>query len=216
MIRDNKNTHDTSDDEDYDEDEDEDLGYEGYLEDEAFDDDLDSNDFDGVLEDDAGANDHLVEAMMNDLGVVSLCYFHLYFSTAGQRPLFADELLHSEVQHQLSRVCKRLCCPEYGISVSSDHAHILCRLHPEVSLDDLVKRFKSDTQEWLLERQPEMGPRIWQENYGGCSVSGSEVGKMRRYLDEEPERHQLESYEDEFRRLCAELGIEIEEPDCWQ
>ena len=57
---------------------------------------------DGVFaEDDDDSNEYLVEAMMNDLGPVSLCYFHLYFSTVAQRPLFAEEERRSELQHEL-------------------------------------------------------------------------------------------------------------------
>jgi len=180
------------------------------------DDDLEDDYLGNTFAGDNPAHDDLTEDFMNDLGSVSLSFLHLYFSTAAQRPLFDDVELQSEVQHELARVCKRLCCPEYGISVGVDHAHIVCRLHPELSFDGLIKRLKGDTQEWLLRRAPELGPTIWQESYGGYSVGGEDIGELRHYLEEESQRHTIESYEDEFRRLCAENGIEIEEPDCWQ
>lgn len=182
----------------------------------ADDDDFDDDYLGGTYAGDDPETDALIEDVMNDLGSVSLCYYHIYFSTAAQRPLFADAELQGEVQHELARVCKRLCCPEYGISVGVDHAHVVCRLHPELSFDELVNRLKGDTQKWLLGRAPEMGPTIWQESYGGYSVGGEDIGEVRHYLAEESQRHLIESYEDEFRRLCAENGIEIEEPDCWQ
>ncbi len=196
-----------------DDDQDDDLRGDDFLGDEDLRDDFPDGSFDDGDDD---SNEYLVEAMMNDLGPVSLCYFHFFFSTSGQRPLFEDEELRSNVQHELARVCKRLCCPEQGISVGSDHAHVLCRVHPELSIDDLLKRLKGDSQAWILGQRPELGPVIWQAEYGGCSVGGSEIGEVRRYLEEEPQRHKLESYEDEFRRLCAENGIEIVDPDCWE
>jgi putative transposase len=206
MIDDEKNNDDEQDDEDLVAN---DLG-------DADDEELDDDYLGTYAGDDDPETDALVDDMMNDRGSVSLCFFHIYFSTAAQRPLFDDAELQSEVQHELARVCKRLCCPEYGISVGVDHAHVVCRLHPELSFDGLVNRLKGDSQAWLLGRAPELGPVIWQKSYGGYSVGGEDIGALRHYLEEETQRHTIESYEDEFRRLCAENEIEIEEPDCWQ
>jgi putative transposase len=189
--------------------------------------DFDDDETDADLDDDEGylddmfaerhaEHDAMVDDLLNDRGVISLCFFHLYFSTTGQQPLFDDEAIRGEVQHELERVCKRTCCPAFEIAVGREHAHLVCRLHPELSLDGLVTRFKSDTQAYLNTHHPELGENIWQESYGGYTVDGPGVSELREYLTGEANRHLLETYEDEFRRLCAENGIDIEEPDCWQ
>ena len=185
--------------------------------DEIADDDLtDEGYLDDMFADRDSANDDLVDDFMNDRATISLCYFHLYFSTAGQEPLLEDDSLRAELHEELERICDALRCKPLAIGGWHDHVHVVINLHPDLSLDGFVNRLKDDSAAWLRCQAPELGAKIWQESYGGCTVDGPGVGDLREYLADEPNRHALETYEDEFRRLCAENEIDIEEPECWE
>ncbi len=160
--------------------------------------------------------DGMVDDFMNDRASISLCYMHLYFSTARQEPLLEDDSLRAELHQEMNRICESLRCKPLAIGGWHDHVHVVINLSPELSVDGFVNRLKDESAAWLRCNSPELGATIWQESYGGCTVDGPGVGDLREYLDEEPSRHAIESYEDEFRRLCAENEIEIEEPDCWE
>jgi hypothetical protein len=83
-------------------------------------------------------------------------------------------------------------------------------------IDELVNRLQGDTQAWLLQHSLKLGPRIWQESYGGYAVGGEDLGEVRHNHAEELQRHAIQSDEAEFRRLCAENDIGIEVLACWQ
>ena len=55
----------------------------------------------------------------------------------------------------------------------------------------------------------------WQQGYGVFSVSYSHLGKVERYIANQDVHHATRSYQDEFRLLCEQHGIEIDERYVW-
>ncbi len=60
-----------------------------------------------------------------------------------------------------------------------------------------------------------IGNFYWQTGYGAFSVSPSHVEALTHYIANQEEHHRKESFQDEFRRLCAKYGIEIDERYVW-
>jgi putative transposase len=55
----------------------------------------------------------------------------------------------------------------------------------------------------------------WQAGYGAFSVSPAHVPALIEYIKNQPEHHRQESFQDEFRRICAKYGVEIDERYVW-
>jgi hypothetical protein len=55
----------------------------------------------------------------------------------------------------------------------------------------------------------------WQRGYGAFSIGQSQVPAVSRYIRDQKEHHQENSYEDEFRALCRKYDVEFDERYCW-
>ena len=55
----------------------------------------------------------------------------------------------------------------------------------------------------------------WQAGYGAFSVSQTKLKVVRRYIRNQPEHHQVETFQDELRRWLREYGIEFDERYVW-
>jgi hypothetical protein len=51
----------------------------------------------------------------------------------------------------------------------------------------------------------------WQEGYGAFSVSASQVPVVKRYIENQEERHRKRNFEEEFVVLLRSCGIEYDE-----
>jgi hypothetical protein len=62
---------------------------------------------------------------------------------------------------------------------------------------------------------PDLSAFSWQNGYGAFSLSPAHVEAVKDYIARQWEHHHAETYQDEFRRLCAKYGLEIDERYCW-
>jgi REP element-mobilizing transposase RayT len=114
----------------------------------------------------------------------------------------------------LSGICKNQNSPAIIVGGAEDHVHLLCRLGKTIDIAKLVLNLKKDSSEWA---KAELGLSnfYWQTGYGAFSVSPAHVEALTRYIANQEEHHRKESFKDEFRRLCAKYGVEIDERYVW-
>jgi REP element-mobilizing transposase RayT len=76
---------------------------------------------------------------------------------------------------------------------TSDHVHLLVKLHPAVSLSVIVGEIKGYTSYVIANQiRPELGFR-WEGGYGAFSISSWDLPKIIKYLDNQKEYHQQNS-----------------------
>lgn len=92
-----------------------------------------------------------------------------------------------------------------------DHIHIFCDLHPSLSLSSLVKDIKIATNLWM--KQSGSFPEFvgWQEGYGAFTYSIREKDMIINHIKNQKEHHKNETFEDEYKKLLIEHGIEFDE-----
>jgi putative transposase len=80
-----------------------------------------------------------------------------------------------------------------------------------------VRDLKRAPSRWAKETVGGVAEFAWQHGYGGFSISRSHVEALIEYIANQWEHHHHpgETYQDEFRRLCAKYGLEIDERYCW-
>jgi putative transposase len=143
-------------------------------------------------------------------------YVHLVFSTKLRAPYLADHSFRCRMFEYVGGTCGQLECPVIKVGGAEDHIHILCRLGKVVAVADLVRDIKRASSRWAKETDGGVPAFAWQAGYGAFSLSPSHVGGVIEYIARQWEHHHPgESYEDEFRRLCAKYGLEIDERYCW-
>jgi putative transposase len=143
---------------------------------------------------------------------IACVYIHAVFSTCERAPFLSETGLRSEVHAFLGGVSKKLECPALTINGVEDHVHMLVRMSRTISVADWIKEVKRVSSIFAKER---MGGFAWQAGYGAFSVDPMSLERVRAYIGNQEEHHRKVSFQDEFRRLLTEHGIEWDERYVW-
>ncbi|HSH10020.1 MAG TPA: transposase [Oceanipulchritudo sp.] len=140
----------------------------------------------------------------------------LVFSTHHRLPLLADVSQRNELHRYMHGICRSLGSPATRINGPADHVHVLCALGKQRCVSDLVRDLKSCSSRWFSDRFPQAADFHWQKGYGAFAVSPSAVSEVVRYIEKQEEHHRVFSYKDEFRKLCVDAGVVIDERYVWE
>jgi len=100
----------------------------------------------------------------------------------------------------------------YRINGMPDHIHILVSLHSTIALADFVKTLKTSTNSWLKVNNDKF-PKFqsWGKKYAAFSVRYQEKDIVINYIKNQQKHHRQESFQEEYRRLITESGVDIDE-----
>lgn len=93
-----------------------------------------------------------------------------------------------------------------------DHIHILVSIHATIALSDFVKELKTSTNAWIKankEKFPNF--KSWGEKYAAFTIRYQEKDIVIEYIKNQREHHKHETFQEEYRKLIIENGIDIEE-----
>ena len=96
----------------------------------------------------------------------------------------------------------------------TDHMHLLASIG-RIAISELIGDIKRDSSSWIKEQDPRFAQFYWQRGYGAFSIGQSQVPAVSKYIRDQKEHHRTQSYQDEFRSLCAKYEVEIDERFCW-
>jgi len=108
-------------------------------------------------------------------------------------------------------IFKNKKCFLYKIGGTENHIHLISDLHPSIPLADLIKDIKLATSEWIKEKGIYRNFDGWQDGYGAFTYSIKEKMSLIKYVENQKEHHKKETFEEEFKRLLEEHGIEFDE-----
>ena len=141
-------------------------------------------------------------------------YIHLVFSTKYRLPLIDNEIEQS-LHSYLGGICKTLECTPVQIGGYVDHVHVLCVLSKKLTLIKLLEVLKSHSSKWIKTKGEKYKNFYWQDGYGAFSISEEDVANVVRYISHQHEHHHKKSFQEEYRELLRELGIEWDERYVW-
>ena len=100
----------------------------------------------------------------------------------------------------------------YRINGMPDHIHILVSIHATIALSDFVKELKTSTNAWIKANK-EKFPKFksWGEKYAAFTIRYQEKDIVIEYIKNQREHHKHETFQEEYRKLITENGIDIEE-----
>jgi REP element-mobilizing transposase RayT len=145
---------------------------------------------------------------------LSQVYVHLIFSTKERVPCLTSAV-QPHLHAYMAQVLNNLGCPALRVGGTRDHIHALFTLHKNLSAADLVEAVKIPTSRWLKTQGPSLKRFHWQSGYSAFSVSHSQVGRVRTYIDGQKGHHAEEGYQDEFRRFLERYRVEYDERYVW-
>ena len=137
---------------------------------------------------------------------------HAIWSTKERRPLISDDV-RAGLHGYLAGILKNLESPALIINSVTDHIHILCQLSKNIAACKLIEEAKKSSSKWMKENGA--GEFAWQSGYGVFSVSQSNVGAVREYIEGQPQHHKKRDFKDEFREFCKKYDIALDERYVW-
>ncbi len=140
---------------------------------------------------------------------------HAVFATKDRREMISDEL-RPRLHEYIGGIARSESCALLAAGGMPDHDHLLFKVHPSISVADLLRTVKSRSSGWIHQTFPDMRDFAWQNGYGGFSVSESSVPDVRRYLDNQAEHHRSMTFQEEFIALLKKHGIEYDPRYVWE
>jgi putative transposase len=140
-------------------------------------------------------------------------YFHFVFSTKDRRRCIND-VWESRLHSYLGGIIRNLGGVAKSIGGDSDHVHILASLKAMHCVAEVLRTLKANSSGWVHKK---MGIRSfdWQNGYGAFTVGKSELGALKEYNEQQKEHHRRKTFQEEYRELLREYGIEFDERYLW-
>ncbi len=108
-------------------------------------------------------------------------------------------------------IIKKKGCLLYRINGVEDHLHIVCEIHPSISVADFMRDIKTSSSKWMKESGLFPGFRGWSAGYGIFSYAKSDRNTVINYVIKQKEHHRRVDPREEFRRLLDEFGVTYDE-----
>ncbi len=143
---------------------------------------------------------------------LSAVYVHAVFSTLNRNPYLADPELRGRLHGYLVVTSKALGCPTIMVGGVADHVHILAILGRTTNQADWIRDLKRASSKWMKTQMPEFA---WQAGYGMFSVGSGQVDAVKTYIEGQEEHHRKVTFQDEYRAMLNEVGIEWDERYVW-
>ncbi len=146
---------------------------------------------------------------------LSRALIHTVFSTKDRFPFLANHDLRGEMHAYVGGIAKKLDCEPIRIGGIADHVHLLTTLSRTISIADFVKEVKRVSSIWIKERGGLQSKFRWQSGYGVFSVSPLDVDRLVCYIENQEAHHERTGFQDEYRALLREHGVDLEERYLW-
>ena len=78
-------------------------------------------------------------------------------------------------------------------------------MRPVQSLSDLMQDIKGSSSKWINEKKFIRHKFEWQEGYGAFSYSRSQIGNVMRYIENQENHHQKETFITEYKNFLQKF-----------
>jgi REP element-mobilizing transposase RayT len=134
---------------------------------------------------------------------------HIVYSTKNRRKTL-NKQVRTQLYSVIGQILKDHKCKPILINGVEDHLHILCEIHPTISISNLIKAIKIESSKYLKSKFPTSGFEGWQESYGIFSFDKSRQDGLCKYVLNQEEHHKQLSSSDELKGLLIEHEIEYD------
>lgn len=139
--------------------------------------------------------------------------FHIVFSTKDRIPFIKSDL-EERLYEYIGGTIRGLGAICLEIGGVEDHIHILVKLKPTLNISKFLEKLKPSVTKWA---RSIIHPKFeWQDGYGAFSIGESQIPAVRKYIRNQKEHHKKQSFEDEFKSMLTQAGIEFDEKYLWR
>jgi putative transposase len=140
---------------------------------------------------------------------------HVVFSTKDRVPLLHKSLCQELYPYLATTVRELERCECYRVNGVEDHVHLAVRQARTMTIAKLVEKVKVSSSKWIKGQGKELEAFAWQGGYFAGSVNYQDIDKLLAYIDGQEEHHRRVGFQEEYRALLHENGIEFDERYVW-
>jgi putative transposase len=116
-----------------------------------------------------------------------------------------------EVLGVIGNLINETGCKTIIVNGVEDHIHCFLGLKPTVSISELMKTVKAKSSKYINDNKLILNRFEWQEGYGVFSYSQSHIDKVYKYIANQEEHHQKESFKEEYIQFLDKFEIPYDE-----
>jgi putative transposase len=136
-------------------------------------------------------------------------WVHAVWGTKNREPVLKHDILKKVCQHILDNAKK------HGIFIDringhDDHIHVLMLLKPEFGISKQMQLLKGESSNWANKTGLTKDRLCWADKYFAASVSDNKIDFVRKYIDNQQQHHQKETFAEEYRIFLNSLGYSEE------
>ena len=146
-------------------------------------------------------------------------YHQIYLQTVyavKYRQAVLDKTWRSKVQGVIGNLINETGCKTIIVNAVEDHLHCFLGLRPIVSVSNLMKTVKAKSYKYINDHKMTKERFEWQDGYGVFSYRQRDVDQIYKYIQNQEEHHQKESFREEYQDLLKEFEIGYEEQYIFQ
>ena len=102
-------------------------------------------------------------------------------------------------------------CKMLIVNGVEDHVHCFLSLKPVVSVSELMKTVKAKSSKFINDHNLTSERFEWQEGYGAFSYSQSHVDTVFKYIKNQEEHHQKQTFKNEYLGLLQKFQVDYDE-----
>jgi putative transposase len=95
-----------------------------------------------------------------------------------------------------------------AIHCMPDHPHIFVGYKPTISIPDLIKEIKVESNEFINDLKWTPRRFSWQEGYGAFSYSLSAIDDLIKYIKNQEQHHRQASFKAEYHDMLRSFNVE--------
>ena len=138
-----------------------------------------------------------------------LLYQIIFHTKRNEKTLLKEH--RKEMYAYMASIINRQKSFTYEIGGTSNHVHVIARIHPDVTISNLVKDIKLSVSKMIKSKN--LFPKFdgWQQGYSIFSYSQKELDILINYVRNQEQHHKEESSRDEYKRLLEKHKIDYDE-----
>src|SRR5262249_5413743 len=141
-------------------------------------------------------------------------HYHVVFSTKNREPA-----IHRKIEDRIwpyiggiARSHKMIALQVGGVE---DHVHALVTAPSTLAPSQIAQFLKAESSKWIHTEFRALAGFNWQDGYGAFTVSRSNIPNVIRYIQNQREHHNTQTFQEEYIELLKRHGIEYDERYLW-
>jgi putative transposase len=137
-------------------------------------------------------------------------YIQIVFAVKGRQNLIAKHN-REELHKYITGIVQNREQKMLSIFAMPDHTHLLVGLKPNIAISDLVRDIKAGSSKFINDSNWTNSKFNWQEGFGAFSYSKSQIDNVVKYILNQEEHHEKQTFKEEYLDFLQKFEIEFDE-----